>query len=167
VMTAYAPLLARYGFVQWPRANLIWFDQDQIVKTPNYHVQQLFSTLLGDRSLENEVKFGGGSGDPAAKDAPVLAVSPTLRTSDGTLVLKLVNPMTESITTRISLAGASTVGPRAELIVLAGGKDDSNDRTEPERVRPVKSTISVGRAFEYTVPPMSVQILQIATRKNF
>lgn len=164
IMTAYAPLLARYDFVQWPRANLIWFDQQQIVKTPNYHVQQLFSTLLGDRYLENEVKFAGGAG--SAKEGPVLAVSPTLVTRDGRLVLKIVNPMSETVVARIALAGAVTVAPRAELIVLAGGRDDSNDRAQPDRVRPVRSMLPVGRDFAYSVPAMSVQILQIATDRN-
>jgi alpha-L-arabinofuranosidase len=55
IMTAYAPLLARYGFTQWPRADLIWFDHKSLVLTPNYYVQKLFSLNKGDTYLPNKV----------------------------------------------------------------------------------------------------------------
>lgn len=47
-MTAYAPLLAHYNFTQWTAADLIWFDHQQVVLTPSYHVQQMFSMHKGD-----------------------------------------------------------------------------------------------------------------------
>ena len=56
-MTAYAPLLARYGFTQWQAANLIWFDHKTVVRTPNYYVQQMFSLNKGDRYLKNDSTF--------------------------------------------------------------------------------------------------------------
>jgi alpha-L-arabinofuranosidase len=54
-MTCYAPLLARIGSTQWTKANLIWFTDTEVVKTPNYYVQQLFSLNKGDVYLENQV----------------------------------------------------------------------------------------------------------------
>ncbi|TWU35859.1 alpha-L-arabinofuranosidase C-terminal domain-containing protein [Novipirellula artificiosorum] len=56
-MTAYAPLFARYGFTQWQAADLIWFDEKSVVRTPNYYVQQLFSVNKGDHYLKNESEF--------------------------------------------------------------------------------------------------------------
>lgn len=164
LMTAYAPLLARYGFVQWPRANLIWFDQDKVVKTPSYHVQQLFSTYLGDRYLANEVTFAPTAG-AAGAGSPVLAVSPTLDTKTGTVNLKIANPGSDPIRARIRMEGASRLDRAAELIVLAGAKDAVNDRENPERVRPVTSRLPAGQTFEHTVPPMSVQVLRLAVRQ--
>ncbi len=67
-MTAYAPLLARYGFTQWQAANLIWFDHKTVVRTPNYYVQQLFALNKGDRYLRNESRFNrtaAQDGEPA------------------------------------------------------------------------------------------------------
>ena len=58
-MTCYAPLFAKYDFTQWPRADLIWFDNQELVKTPNYYVQQLFSTNKGNVYLENNVSMTG------------------------------------------------------------------------------------------------------------
>ena len=54
-MTCYAPLFAHYDHVQWPRADMIWFNNRRVVKTPNYYVQQMFSRNQGDVYLENTV----------------------------------------------------------------------------------------------------------------
>ncbi|TWT85158.1 Extracellular exo-alpha-L-arabinofuranosidase precursor [Planctomycetes bacterium CA13] len=56
-MTAYAPLFARYDYTQWTAADLIWFNHDTVVRTPNYYVQQLFSVNKGDKYLKNESEF--------------------------------------------------------------------------------------------------------------
>lgn len=40
-MTAYAPLLAKVGHVQW-EPNLLWFDNARLMRTTSYHVQALF-----------------------------------------------------------------------------------------------------------------------------
>ena len=42
VMASYAPLFARVGHVQW-QPNLIWFNSTEVLRTPNYHAQALFS----------------------------------------------------------------------------------------------------------------------------
>lgn len=58
-MASYAPMFAKYGNVQWGAANMIWFNNDDYVLTPNYHVQSLFSNNRGDYSLPTEVKMNG------------------------------------------------------------------------------------------------------------
>lgn len=54
-MASYAPLFAKQGSTQWPY-NMIWFDHYNIVYTPNYYVQQLFSKNLGDTLLESNLE---------------------------------------------------------------------------------------------------------------
>lgn len=56
-MTCYAPLFARNEVGGW-RPDLIFFDNRQVMLTPNYHVQQLFGRNKGDVYLANtfEVK---------------------------------------------------------------------------------------------------------------
>lgn len=58
-MASYAPMFAKYGNTQWSAANMIWFNNDDFVLTPNYHVQSLFSNNRGDYSLPTEVKMNG------------------------------------------------------------------------------------------------------------
>jgi alpha-L-arabinofuranosidase len=163
VMTAYAPLLARYDYTQWKRANLIWFDADHLVKTPNYHVQQLFASNLGDRYLTNEVVFAAD----AAVDGkpPVLAVSPTFADKIGTLFIKLANPMTVPMTARFTAQGFPGILPQAQLTVLAGDKDAANDLKVPDHIAPVTSTMVVGSTFSMAVPAMSVQVLRISVAR--
>ncbi|MBN1108079.1 MAG: alpha-L-arabinofuranosidase, partial [Bacteroidales bacterium] len=45
-MASYAPLLAHVDAWQW-RPDLIWFDNLNVIGTPNYYVQKLFSTHRG------------------------------------------------------------------------------------------------------------------------
>jgi alpha-L-arabinofuranosidase len=54
-MACYAPLFAHVHHTQWRAANLIWFDNRRLMKTPNYYVQQLFSCNKGDVYLKNRV----------------------------------------------------------------------------------------------------------------
>jgi alpha-L-arabinofuranosidase len=154
-MGAYAPLLARYGFTQWPRANLIWFNNETVVRTPNYYIQQLFATRLGDRYLGNKVEFVGDN--PSA----VLAISPTLATKAGKVYVKLVNPMARSVRAAIRLEGVNGIAPEAELVELAADKDAGNSLTDPGRVAPQVKKVAAGNRFSLEVPPCSVQVLTL------
>jgi alpha-L-arabinofuranosidase len=157
-MTAYAPLLARYNFTQWKAANLIWFDADSVVLTPNYHVQRLFGTHLGDRSLPSTVVFALSPAPGAV--APVLGVSAARLDRDGTVILKIANPTDTAIQARIVLDGI-TSRLRGECTLLAGPRDAVNDLDNRTRVSPVVTAIEVAPAFVQAVPAMSVQVLRL------
>lgn len=50
-LACYAPLLCNTGYVNW-KPDLIWFDNHQVMVTPNYYVQQLFMHHQGTHQLE-------------------------------------------------------------------------------------------------------------------
>jgi alpha-L-arabinofuranosidase len=158
VMTAYAPLLARYDYTQWKAANLIWFDAQSVVLTPNYHVQRLFSTHVGDHYLPNTVAFAAAPAAGAA--APVLAASSSCIEKDGSFILMLANPMKEAVAARIVLEGVSS-RLKGERILLTGARDAVNDLANPNRVAPVTTSLEVAPSFECDVPDMSVQVLRL------
>jgi alpha-L-arabinofuranosidase len=54
VMSSYAPLIGHIDAWQW-RPNLIWFDNLDVVATPNYYVQQMFATNQGDVIVPVEI----------------------------------------------------------------------------------------------------------------
>ncbi len=54
-MTAYAPLLAKLGHVQW-EPNLLWFDNKRLMRTASYHVQALFGRNRPDRVVPTRVE---------------------------------------------------------------------------------------------------------------
>lgn len=71
-MASYAPMFAKYGNTQWTAANMIWFNNDDYVLTPNYYVQSLFSNNQGDYSLPTEVKMNAVEKDDTFKGGVVL-----------------------------------------------------------------------------------------------
>ena len=149
-MTAYAPLFARYGLTQWKAANLIWFDPDQVVKTPNYYVQQLFSVNKGDRYLKNEA-----TGIPAK-----VGISSTRK--DNTVCIKIANPFPDGFETSIALDGVQAVEETGELIRMSGEANAANTQANPDAIKPVTSQIKAGKSFELSVPPMSVQFIRVS-----
>ena len=58
-MASYAPMFAKFGNTQWTAANMLWFNNSDFVKTPNYYVQKLFATNSGDYSLPTDVRLTG------------------------------------------------------------------------------------------------------------
>lgn len=54
-LASYAPLLAKSGHTQWT-PDLIYFDNQRVMPSLNYYVQQLFSTTAGDRYVRVEVE---------------------------------------------------------------------------------------------------------------
>lgn len=50
-LACYAPLLCNKDYVNW-KPDMIWFDNKQMVKTPNYHVQKMFMENQGDNILQ-------------------------------------------------------------------------------------------------------------------
>jgi len=51
LMTAYAPLFAKQKGYRW-RPDLIWFNEDSIIRTLSYYVQKMFATNVGDTVLD-------------------------------------------------------------------------------------------------------------------
>lgn len=52
-LACYAPLLCNKDYVNWA-PDMIWFDNHQLVKTPNYYVQKLFMENQGEYELRYE-----------------------------------------------------------------------------------------------------------------
>ena len=50
-MTAYAPIFAKGKGYRWT-PDLIWFDEENIMRTPSYFVQQMFASNVGDRVVD-------------------------------------------------------------------------------------------------------------------
>ena len=50
-LASYAPLFNRIGHSQWT-PDLIWFNEESVVYTPNYYVQKIFSDYAGSKALQ-------------------------------------------------------------------------------------------------------------------
>ncbi len=54
--TCYAPLLTNVNHQQW-HPDMIRFDNNNVVKTPSYYVQQLYSQYTGDEYIPSEITY--------------------------------------------------------------------------------------------------------------
>jgi len=151
-MTCYAPLLAKYNFTQWG-ADLIFFDNERFVLTPNYHMLAMFGNNKGDVHIKSEIQAPGRER---------LYASSAIETKTGDLIIKLVNGDTEAVDLAVDVQGAKKLAKEGTLTTLSGAAADINTANAPDKIKPVITNIPVGPAFKWQIPAMSVQTLRIA-----
>lgn len=150
---SYAPLLARQGHTQW-HPDLLYFTGTDVIRTPNYYVQQLFGQHSGDHYLTTTLT---GAEKPAR-----LAASAVRDSQSGDLILKLVNGDGSPATLQVQLAGLANAEYQAIRIVLAGPSADAfNDVGQAPTVQPVSTEQSLKPAFAYEAPPNSLTVFRI------
>lgn len=153
-MASYAPLLGRQGLTNW-NPNLIYFNATQVFPTVSYEVQRLFGLHAGDRYLSHTM----------SGDVQRLAVSTVRDTASGDIVLKIVNGGEQPQPLQIQLDGAARLPSKAELTVLTGAPDDTNDYATGKLLKPKTTSIAVAPSFAYTVPANSLSVMRIKQRK--
>lgn len=162
-LASYAPLLGNVNAWQW-RPDLIWFDNQQAVATPNYHVQKLFSTNAGTELVTALVE-----GEPLTGQDSLYA-SATIDSSSGfgpELVLKLVNVSSKPSSLQLSLEGRKLSSGEIVLQVLSHSDLAAYNRIgEPEVVTPVerKQKIS-GKKTVLLLDPYSLTVARIPLNK--
>lgn len=163
-MAAYAPLFAKADHTQWKAANMIYFDNRNIVKTPNYYVQQMFSCNQGDVYLKSKISESnpkaGGQGESQ------IAVSASRDTASNELILKLVNPCQDAVEAKVHLEGLSKIHPSAKVTILKGNASAKNTFEEPNQIAPATQEIHADKEFGYRIPAMSVQVIRIKGEFN-
>jgi alpha-N-arabinofuranosidase len=151
-MASYAPLLAKKDFTQW-KTDMIFFDNVKICPTVNYYVQKLFMTNQGDRYFDNVISMD-------ANDTS-LAGSCVQDSKTGDIILKLVNIGKEAKSFNINLVGFKDINTDAEQTILTGKAEAENTLENPQYVIPLKSAFKVNGKFDYTVQPVSLNIIRI------
>lgn len=156
IMASYAPLLTNInpGALQWD-TDLIGYDAVSSYGSPSYYAQVLFAQHLGSEVLKAGITNAG----------PRFFVSATRDASRGIIHLKLVNGSSTPQSVRIHLNGAPHIEPDATLITLRGSTpEDTNTISSPTHIVPVTTTIhNAAASFEHTLPPYSIQVLDLQT----
>jgi alpha-L-arabinofuranosidase len=155
-MSSYAPLLARKDHVSWS-PDLIYFTGTAILKTVNYYVQQLFSVNQGDLYYSGVV-----TGD---LNDSTLAASCVKDSKSGDVILKIVNAGADSSPVRIDLSGFGSINSNGALAVLRGKPDEKNTFQTPSTLLPVTSDIALKKITTYAVPPYSLSVIRIRSKK--
>lgn len=130
-MASYAPLLAHREAWQW-RPCLIWFDNLNVIVTPNYYIQKMFSCNKGTQVV------------PAVHHGKVLSqkdelhVSAVIDQDTQELIVKIVNTQDTMRTVLLDLKGI-TVKHKKTLVqtLWSSNLTDYNSLKSPYRVVPV------------------------------
>lgn len=143
-MACYAPLMARDGMVQWT-PDLIWFNDREILLTPNYYVQQMFAQTLGNQVVESEL------------DTDSNRLYHVVTRTEEVLYVKIVNVSENMEEIRLSLANVPD--STAKFTRLAGEKKATNSFSR-ERVYPTEGECAVaGGEATLKLPAYSLTIL--------
>jgi alpha-N-arabinofuranosidase len=148
-MASYAPLLVNVnpGAMQWA-TDLIGYDALKSYGSPSYYAQCLFAAHLGDKVVQSSVQ---GASDR-------FFYSATVSTDAKVLHLKLVNASNHDQPLHLSINGAK---PSVAILYAlhAASYQATNSITEPQTIKPVKSTLNItGR---HTVPAYTIQVIDI------
>jgi alpha-N-arabinofuranosidase len=155
-MSSYAPLLAHVDAWQW-RPDLIWFNNLAAVATPNYYVQQLFSTNRGTDVipiLSNGQIISG-------KDS--LYASAAIDKEKKQVIVKLVNASSQQKDFVLQLDGIKSASKEAAIKEMsAANLLDYNSIESPGKVKPVEKKITVAKK-KITLPakPFSFAVIKI------
>jgi alpha-L-arabinofuranosidase len=154
VMAAYAPLFVNVnpGAMQWS-SDLIGYDALGSYGSPSYYAQAIFASCLGDRTLNSSVS---GAGDK-------FFYSVTGSATSNKLCLKLVNAASTPQQLTIALNGLGAAGHTAHIDTLKANTTwATNTITDPKRILPVKSTLTIkSESLPYVLQPYSIQVLEI------
>ncbi|MBV9084383.1 MAG: alpha-N-arabinofuranosidase [Acidobacteriaceae bacterium] len=159
IMASYAPLLVNVnpGGMQWA-TDLIGYDGLISYGSPGYYAQVIFSNHVGDEVAESSVQGM----------ASRFFHSATINSATGALFLKLVNASSVAQPLEIRIHGARDIGANGKLTSLtARDPDETNTISAPTRIKPVETVLpNVRTEFRYTVPPYSIQVLEISAKRD-
>ncbi len=160
-MASYAPLLANVNHTSW-NPNLIYFNNDTLVRTANYYVQQLFSVNEGDTYIPDIISF---ERDKLSKDS-TLASSCVRDSKTGDIILKIVNAGPQSAIAKINLSALKVTGNLIVSKTLTGNPNDQNSLDHPKAVIPIDTRIKITDLDSFTAPAYSLTVIRFAAKVN-
>lgn len=144
-MCCYAPLLARDGMVDWT-PNLIWFNEKDVLLTPSFHIQKMFSENAGDQVLNTGFDLEN-------------VYHVVTKTKDA-IQIKIVNVSEDEKSIDIEIMNGKT--EKAEVTELSGKRSDTNSFVKPEKVVPVSFELEFENCeSKITLKPMSCTIIVV------
>jgi alpha-L-arabinofuranosidase len=160
-MTAYAPLFAHVDTWQW-RPDLIWFDNLNVVKTPSYYVQQLYSKNAGTNVLATTINGKAISGQDS------LYASSVIDNKRGEIILKIVNNSAKSKSVNYLLDGTKSGEYTAVQTVFHQAKiTDENTIENPNLVIPVTESKKISLPeFSIELNPKSFNLIIVQVFDN-
>lgn len=163
---SYAPLICKTRHVHW-YPDLIYFDNERVMPSVNYAVQQMFSVNAGDAWIPHTLSVDGATdADPKG-----VYLSSVRESASGDVILKLVNVGPTPVRAEVSLGGATSVGPQASVTVLTGdptklnaGDPRAGSNAAETPMTGVSSTLQVGPTFTVDASQHSLTVVRLKTK---
>ncbi len=158
---SYAPLLAKEGATNWS-PNMIYFNEYDVMKTPNYYVQWMYANNYGKKLVNTKLNQMNAAGEYRALNDNQTDIYQVSSADDDYIYLKLVNH--DSYAKDIALNYPGTEAKEAEIICMSGAADAENYMGN-ETIVPVTSRAAIedGKMI-YQIPAMSVTIVKVANK---
>ena len=151
-MTSYAPLFAKKHHESW-NPDLIYFDNQKVVLTCSYYIQQMFGTTAGDYYYGDVATFQGGDKFQGA--------STVLNTQKGELYIKLINAADEAKTATIDLSRFKGVPSKALTTTISGASLDVENNYDAQPVAPFGKEIAIKKQMTFTAEPRSATVIRL------
>ncbi len=155
-MISYAPTFAKNNAQAWS-PNLIWFDSQEVVLTPDYYTQMLFSNNYGDKYITSDFDM--------REDG--IYSSTTVDTEEQVIYVKLVNSTAGSEKITVNLEGFENVNNPSVQYMSETFKAAHNEFGENVHVAPVEEKLEVkDNSIQYKVGSYSVSVIRIPYGDN-
>ncbi len=131
-LASYAPLFNRIGHSQW-KPDMIWFDDEKTVLTPNYYVQMLYTNHLGNVTIDLN-----GEDEVLRESGIYVSLS---KRSDGTLILKAANCSNSVFELPLVNEHNEAISTEAVVTVLKAAGEEPKDLPQPSCLEVTKAVI--------------------------
>lgn len=147
-MASYAPTFAKINAQRW-KVNLIWFDSQNIVLTPNYFTQMLFSNNVGTRYLHTDLSIKG------------VRASATVDEEKQVLYYKVVNSNNKSINLHLDVSGFGKINASSVQYLSDKSKAACNELSSTTVVPRQKDCAFSDNAVDVTIDGQSINVIRI------
>lgn len=156
-MASYAPTFAKVNAQCWD-INLIWFDSQEVVLTPSYYAQMLFSNNTGNQYLESF--FANGKTEENGVNQSV-----TLDKESQTAYIKLVNTSGKKQSVTVNLNGFDGINKISAQSVAGKYKSACNEIGK-NTTFPTQQEIKAGNKFTAELDNYDVTVIRVAYGSN-
>lgn len=155
-MCTYAPLFAHVKGWQW-KPDMIWFDNLNSVKTPNYYVQQLYGHNAGTNVLkttENKMPLAGQDG---------IYASSVYDSNKNEIVLKIANTSDSDKAVTYTLKGIkNSMREVVKTVLKSRNPDLENTLDNPTAIVPLTENIRIQSSeFQLNLEPKAFYLINI------
>lgn len=154
VMASYAPLFVNVNpnGMQWS-SDLIGYDALTSYGSPSYYAQVMFSSCIGDHTVDSSVAGAGNK----------FFYSATISAKSNKACLKLVNAASTPQPVSITFKGLTQASYAARIETLKANTTwATNTITNPKRIVPVASSANFkGDRLEHVLPGYSIRVMEV------